>query len=182
MAALMPAVARSNHEYDAAFAKLSGEDRSTHLPAVHEHCKSINAAKPSAAPPPFEKGGHSFRIVQVPSPRAKGAIDIAGENGDDPTNPVYLLRVYFDAVAVQHLLIEKVEAALGPMQKEGKLRIKRAPLKAVARAMVKTQEENGGNFSVVPSRPAARTTPTHDRRSARPRPHSCRTWCASASR
>ena len=71
MGALMPMVANSNHEYGTAFDKLSGEDRSTHLPAVHELCKSINAAKPSAAPPPFEKGGHSFRIVQVPSQRAK---------------------------------------------------------------------------------------------------------------
>ena len=182
MGALMPLVATSNHKYDSANAKLSGEDRSTHLPAVHELCKSINAAKPSAAPPPFEKGGHSFRIVQVPSQRAKGAIRVAGEDGDDPTNPVYLLRVYFDAVAVQQLLIQKVEAALGPMQKEGKLRIKRAPLKAVARAMVKTQEENGGNFSLVRRRPPSRLAPTHGRRSARPRPRSCRTWCASASR
>ena len=49
MGALMPLVANSNHKYNTAFAKLSDEDRSTHLPAVHEHCKSINAAKPSAA-------------------------------------------------------------------------------------------------------------------------------------
>ena len=39
MGALMPMVANSNHEYGTAFAKLSGEDRSTHLPAVHELCK-----------------------------------------------------------------------------------------------------------------------------------------------
>ena len=62
----MPEVARSQAQYDAAFAQLSKEDRTKHLPKVNALCKSINDAKPVAtAPPPFEKHGHKFEIVQA---------------------------------------------------------------------------------------------------------------------
>ena len=59
----------------------------------------------------------------------------------------YLLRLYHDAFQRNKDLVMEVEQALAKLVDAGLVRITRAPLKAIARAMAKTMEENGGNFS-----------------------------------
>ena len=135
MSALMPSVAESMDSYNKTFESLGGGEE---LRALHHGIVELmGEAKHRQAKPNGVDG------PQWPSDEAARAV-LPAEKDVLSTHLTFLLRLLWDAQQVLPHFEREVEDALKGL--EG-VKVKKAPLKTISRALAKTMEENGGDFS-----------------------------------